>query len=156
MPSQGFRAGVGVVIAGDDGRVLVFERQHQPGAHQFPQGGLDLDEEPATGALRELHEETGLTADDVELVAEHPEWLTYELPEQHRRGRWRGQSQRWYLFRLTSSTERIDLSGHGEAPEFRGWSWMTFDEIVEGTIEFRRGVYRRLQEEFEMQVAPSR
>ena len=52
MPSQFFRANVGVVVAREDGRVLVLERSDRPGQWQFPQGGMLVDEDPvdASGA----------------------------------------------------------------------------------------------------------
>ena len=49
---------------------------------QMPQGGIDEGEEPYAAALRELHEETNVSS--TSLIAEAPDWLTYELP---RRGR---------------------------------------------------------------------
>ena len=78
--AQTFRANVGVVVADHAGRVLALSRAGRPGAWQLPQGGLDMGEEPEAAAWRELEEETGLDAEQVELVAEHPRWLTYELP----------------------------------------------------------------------------
>ena len=47
------------------GSVLVARRaeaQHLPGTWEFPGGKIDSGEEPADAALRELREETGLTA----------------------------------------------------------------------------------------------
>ncbi|MEI5579484.1 NUDIX domain-containing protein, partial [Streptomyces brasiliscabiei] len=44
---------------------------------QMPQGGLLPKEDPKAGALRELREETGVR--HVEVIAEAPDWLTYEL-----------------------------------------------------------------------------
>ncbi|MBK8542069.1 MAG: NUDIX domain-containing protein [Ardenticatenia bacterium] len=40
--------------------------------------------------MRELAEETGLTADDVTIVAEFPEWLAYELPWSTGARKWAG------------------------------------------------------------------
>jgi 8-oxo-dGTP diphosphatase len=50
-----------------DGLVLVARRgdgQHLPGAWEFPGGKIADGEEPAEAVLRELREETGLTAAD--------------------------------------------------------------------------------------------
>ena len=53
----------------------------QPGAAwQMPQGGIDRGEAPRDAALRELVEETGIPAEAVEVVAETPDWITYDLP----------------------------------------------------------------------------
>ena len=46
---------------------------------QMPQGGIDVGEGTRAAALRELEEETGVRS--VEVVAEAPRWLSYDLPE---------------------------------------------------------------------------
>ncbi len=47
----------------DDGRVLIVKRAADPGYGEWtiPGGHLELGEQPAVGAARELHEETGLS-----------------------------------------------------------------------------------------------
>jgi 8-oxo-dGTP diphosphatase len=51
------------------GLILVARRagsQHLAGAWEFPGGKIEPDEEPAAAALRELREETGLSASSAE------------------------------------------------------------------------------------------
>ena len=59
-------------------------------------------------ALRELEEETGVTS--VELLAEAPGWLSYDLPEEllgiALKGRYRGQRQKWFAMRFTGERRR--------------------------------------------------
>ena len=137
---QFFRANVGLAVIDGAGRVLALERREQPGSWQLPQGGLDGGEEPAAAAWRELAEETGLTADDVELVAELDEWLAYELPTEMRSAKTgRGQVQRWFAFRLR---REVELRGDGK--EAAGFAWMTMEAITEKVIEFRRPIYRKV------------
>lgn len=144
MPtSQHFRANVGVIIRRHDGQVLAFARRNRPEAWQFPQGGLDVGEEPWEGALRELEEETAIRADQVRRVAEYPEWLAYEWPEVLRHDRTdgrRGQVQRWFLCAPTD-TMRIDLSGSDEFEDSRYWD---LEELVAAVHPMRGAVYRRL------------
>jgi len=143
--TQTFRASVGVVVIDSDGMVLAFERADEPGQWQLPQGGLGFDEEPLAAARRELWEETGLGDDEVRLLAEHPEWLVYELPRYSSK-HGRGQAQKWFLFELTMATT-IDLQ-RAQSDEFQDWKWTTLEGLRDETIEFRRGVYSRLLEHF--------
>lgn len=58
-----------VLRPGDGGglEILLIERGHEPfaGRHALPGGFLEMEEEPATGAARELQEETGLAGLDL-------------------------------------------------------------------------------------------
>ena len=146
LPAQYFRAGVGAVIMNSRGLILVLERADIPGAWQLPQGGLDAAEEPLQAVHREVAEETGITAGDLELLGSCPEPLAYELPAAVRTGRTgRGQVQYWFLFRFHGLDTTIDVQGGGE---FRAWQWMEFDVLLQTAKEFRRPIYRRLREQF--------
>jgi putative (di)nucleoside polyphosphate hydrolase len=146
-----FRAGVGLVVTNARGAVLAIERSDRPGAWQLPQGGIERDEAASAAAYRELREETGLGRRDVELLAEHPLWLGYELPRAHRSKKTgRGQVQRWFLFRLRAADEKIRLPKRGEA---RAWRWFSFSNLVEGAVDFRRGVYAELRTKFSPLIA---
>ena len=75
------------------------ERQNFKGSWQWPQGGIDSGETPREAAWRELREETGLSENEVELVAESHFWLTYEVPRNKPTFfGYRGQAQKWFLF----------------------------------------------------------
>ena len=59
---------IGVLPLFDDGTVpLVGQMRYSIGAYswEIPEGGAPLDEDPRDGAVRELHEETGLAAADL-------------------------------------------------------------------------------------------
>jgi len=141
---QYFRAAAGAVVQGPDGRVLAFERTGEPGAWQFPQGGLECAETPEEAVRRELLEETGIPTEAVEMVESYPEWLAYELPEPLRNGKkGRGQVLKWYRFQFLGTESDIDLEG-AWANEFRAWKWTTIRQLAEETVPFRRAIYRRL------------
>ncbi|MDX1477774.1 MAG: RNA pyrophosphohydrolase [Saprospiraceae bacterium] len=143
--TQTFRAGVGLLIQHEDGRLLAYERLDHPDSWQFPQGGIDDEEEPLEAAYRELHEETGLNEWQV-ARPQHPPVLTvYELPRGYRSVKTgRGQAQYWFLFRFTGTDKDISL---GDGKEFSKWAWMTIDEVIQKTVGFRKRVYRQLQEQ---------
>jgi putative (di)nucleoside polyphosphate hydrolase len=144
--SATFRAGVGMVVLDPAGRVLILERDDHPGSWQFPQGGIEADEDPPIAMWRELAEEVGLTPHEVELVAELPEWLGYELPEELRSAKTgRGQVHRWFVLRSLSGEPRVDLGGPDRA-EFRAHRWIAMSEAVEAVVSFRQPVYRHLAE----------
>ncbi len=146
-PSQYFRAGAGALIINSTGQILILERSDIPGSWQLPQGGLDEEEEPYPAVIREVEEETGITAGELQFVARHPEPLAYELPPQARRKKTgRGQVIYFFLFRFIGDENRLDLS---HSKEFRNWRWTTARGMVELAVEFRAGVYRCLVEQFD-------
>ena len=75
-------AGLLLVRDGADGPEVLLQHRaewsHHGGTWGTPGGALHADEEPAAGALREVHEELGLGADDVVLgarsVDDHGGW----------------------------------------------------------------------------------
>jgi len=107
---------------------------------------VDKGEDPRDAALRELREETGVTADLVEVVAETDGWLPYDLPHdivpKIWKGRYRGQEQKWFLLRFTGRDDQIDIQT--EHPEFTRWKWQEPAQLVEEIVPFKREVYERV------------
>lgn len=145
-PSKYFRAGAGAVIADGRGRVLALERADIHGAWQFPQGGLEDGEKPLDAVFREIEEETGITRDALKLVAQYPDPLAYELPvaaQSLKTGM--GQVQFWFLFKTKAPSFDIRLPTHGE---FRSASWLPFDRVLSGVVNFKKPIYRKLRSYF--------
>jgi putative (di)nucleoside polyphosphate hydrolase len=139
-----------------DGQVLVGQRLDSTlEAWQMPQGGIDKGEEPFDAAVRELWEETGIPAELVELIAEAPDWLNYDLPEeligQIWKGKWRGQRQRWFLFRFLGEDSDVDIAT--AEPEFRAWRWAEPAELPDLIVGFKRELYQQVLAAFAKPLA---
>ena len=146
-----YRRGVGVMLLNRGGKVFVGARiDNTDEAWQMPQGGIDEGEEPWATALRELEEETGIAPHLVERIAECPERLKYELPEELRGklwgGKWKGQDQDWYLARFLGTDADVNIATR--RPEFREWKWIAPEELPELIVPFKRELYRQLLREF--------
>lgn len=155
MTDLSYRPNVGAALFNRDGLVFVARRANfqnaegAAGGWQLPQGGIDADENPRDAVLRELAEEIG--TDRAEIVGEHPDWLTYDLPAgligKALHGRWRGQRQRWFALRFTGADTdiRLDLDPH---PEFDAWRWADLREIPALAVDFKRPIYEILAASF--------
>lgn len=155
IASLPYRPCAGVMLLNRDGRVFVGQRLDSTlEAWQMPQGGIDPGEDALEAAFRELWEETGVARQHAELVAEAPEELQYDLPEdligKVWKGKWRGQRQRWFLFRFLGQDSDIDIVT--EHPEFRAWRWAHPAELPELIVPFKRALYERLLEVFAPQL----
>ena len=145
-----YRPCAGVVLMNRAGLVFAGQRIDMPGAWQMPQGGIDGDETPREAALRELVEETGVPTHLVEVVAETPGWVYYDLPPELLgkvwKGRFGGQRQKWLLLRFLG--EDGDIRIGTEHPEFDRWQWMPADALLENIVPFKRQVYAEVLEAF--------
>ncbi|MFZ4407734.1 MAG: RNA pyrophosphohydrolase [Paracraurococcus sp.] len=150
-----YRPCVGAVLFNPQGRVLVARRANFPNAEgaaggwQLPQGGIDGAEDPRVAIFRELEEEIGTAR--AEIIGEHPDWLTYDLPPEligrALHGRFKGQRQRWFALRFLGEDAdiRLDLDPH---PEFDAWRWAPLAELPGLAVEFKRPIYEVLARDF--------
>ena len=147
MDSNEYRRGVGVMLLNANRQVWVGRRiDRTDEAWQMPQGGIDEGEEPWATALRELEEETGIAPHLVERIADCPERLRYDLPEELRarlwRGKWKGQEQDWFLCRFLGQESDVNIAtSHAE---FDAWKWVAPEELPDLIVPFKRDLYRRL------------
>lgn len=163
---RGYRPGVGIMVLNWAGQVWIGRRADSPGEPegrgswwQMPQGGIDEHEDTREAALRELREETGIRA--VEVLAETPGWLYYDLPPhlvgEAWGGRWGGQRQKWFLMRFRGTDEEVSIAPpDGHKKEFDTWRWASVSELIELIVPFKREVYRAVVAEFAPLVHPAR
>lgn len=156
-----YRPCVGVMILNSNGLVWAGRRipdgnseyDGSPQLWQMPQGGIDKGEDPLDAAYRELYEETGIRT--VTLLAEARDWINYDLPPQligiGLKGKFRGQTQRWFAFRFEGDEGEIAINpppgGHG--PEFDAWEWKPMQELPRLIVPFKRAVYDQVVAEFQ-------
>jgi putative (di)nucleoside polyphosphate hydrolase len=140
---DGFRANVGIVLMGASGQLFLGRRTGGKG-WQFPQGGMRHGESAEESLFRELHEEVGLNAGDVQLLGSTERWLRYRLPSRYVRHGQRplcvGQKQRWFLLRLAADEGDIHFDATAE-PEFDRFRWVDYWQPVKEVIYFKRPVY---------------
>lgn len=149
-----YRPCVGVVLFNAEGKVWLGKRkwnhdpEHREPQHlwQWPQGGIDKGEDPLVAAKRELFEETNVSS--VTLLGEVPDWLNYDLQKEMLgvalKGKYRGQTQRWFAFRFAGDDSEIDVisPGNGAHPaEFSEWRWADIHEAPDLVVPFKRPVY---------------
>jgi putative (di)nucleoside polyphosphate hydrolase len=153
-----YRPCVGIALLNRAGLVFIGRRrggpEHVDATHswQMPQGGVDPGEDTYQAALRELYEETSVRS--VERLGEVKEWLTYDIPAdiigQAWKGRFRGQTQKWYALRFTGQDSEINTTHppDGHKPEFVDWRWEPMSNLPALIIPFKRNVYERVVAEF--------
>ena len=126
-----YRPCVGVMVINAKGQIFAGQRKDSDSpAWQMPQGGI--------------------TEDKVDLIAKTHHWITYDLPPELLgkvwNGKYRGQRQKWFLFRFTGQDSDIDIAtAH---PEFSRWKWVTADEMVDAIVPFKREVYEQAVDAF--------
>lgn len=151
-----YRPCVGVMLLNAEGLVWIgrrFDKQNDEGkGHwwQMPQGGIDKGEDPKLAAVRELREETSVVSATV--IAESSDWYNYDLPAhligKSWKGRYRGQTQKWFALRFHGDESEINLTPPGHSQEFDKWRWAPMTEILDLIVPFKRQVYEQVIADF--------
>ena len=163
-----YRRNVGAAVFNREGHVFLGRRKKRRGGMelvaghewQMPQGGIDGGESPLEAARRELFEETNIS--HVSLLAEAPDWLSYDLPPEALAGRWkgryRGQTQKWFAFRFEGEDGEIDIDRPGGGafdPEFEAWRWAPLATLPALVVPFKRPVYQAVVAAFKDLARPA-
>ena len=118
--------------------IFIAQRNDLRDIWQFPQGGIDEGEEVQEALFRELEEEIG--TNKAEIIAEYPEWISYDFPEKisKKMKPYKGQTQRYFLLKLNKNAT-IDLAT--QHPEFDDYKFVNVDKVLGITAHFKKPVY---------------
>lgn len=112
---------------------------------QFPQGGIDSGESPKEALFRELKEEIG--TNEIEVIAEHPEWFSYDFPLKSS-GKiypFDGQRQKYFLVKLKKNSS---INIQTDSPEFRDFKFIECKDILKNIGNMKRKIYKNVLDYF--------
>ena len=148
----GYRLNVAMIVLNEDNKVLFCKRRNTEN-WQFPQGGVDENENIESAMFRELNEEVGLEKDNVEIKAVSQNLIYYDIPKSIRSrvlgGKFKGQAQKYFLLKLISGD--VDLNREN-TPEFDEYSWVHFWYPLNQVVDFKKEAYRSALIEFKNQI----
>ena len=105
---------------------------------------------PNATTMPRIREEIGVLHNKVKIISQYPAWLSYNLPEdlisKVWNGKYRGQSQKWFLMRFLGVDKDINIAT--ENPEFMAWKWVTPESLIDLIVPFKRDVYKQIIEGF--------
>ena len=143
IDKDGYRKNIGIILCNSKNELLICKRLKED-SWQFPQGGFEKNESSENAMFRELFEEIGLQKNDISILGKTKKWLKYDLPKKYQRKTNNqlciGQKQIWFLLRLISNDQRINLC-KSKKPEFDGWEWVSEKKPLEIVISFKKNVY---------------
>ena len=142
---EGYRPNVAMVDLNSKNKVLICRRTNTK-TWQFPQGGVDDNENLEKAMYRELLEEVGLRKDDVQYIGESDDTIIYDIPKTIRSkvlgGKFKGQEQKWFLLRIKNDDHEIRLD-YEAFPEFDTFEWVSFWQPIDRIVDFKREAYRK-------------
>ncbi len=146
-----YRPCAGIMLINPERHVFVGQRIDSTlDAWQMPQGGIDPGEDAQAAAIRELGEETGIGAHLVEVITRSVGAHVYDLPAHMLgtiwKGRYRGQSQTWFLMQFLGQDSDVNIAT--EHPEFERWQWVAPHRLVDLIVPFKKELYANVIAEF--------
>jgi putative (di)nucleoside polyphosphate hydrolase len=140
-----YRPNVAMIIVSnnypDKKEIFLAHRNDLADVWQFPQGGIDEGEEVREALFRELEEEIG--TDEVEVISEYPEWISYDFPAKIAKSMkpFIGQKQKYFLVKLKKSAKINIQTAH---PEFSDYKFVGVDEVLSLSASFKKEVYKKV------------
>ncbi|MFT7003762.1 MAG: putative (di)nucleoside polyphosphate hydrolase [Sulfurimonas sp.] len=149
MKNNLYRPNVAMIIVSNNypkvKEIFIAQRNDLTDIWQFPQGGIDEGEEVLEALFRELEEEIG--TDKVNIVAEYPEWISYDFPSKIAKNMkpYKGQIQKYFLVKLKKSAE---ININTAIPEFSDYKFVGVDEALNLSASFKQTVYKTVIKHF--------
>ena len=144
-----YRKNVGIIVC-RKGKVLLCARADQKDLQwQFPQGGIEKNEDIIEAAKRELFEETGISS--VEFKAKMPTSLRYDFPKgdkRHYYAPYSGQEQTWIMFDFLGQDSEINFFINPDEIEFKAFEWVDISEAPKRIVAFKKDVYQKVADYF--------
>ena len=154
ISSLPYRLGVGLVIINNQSEIFTGRRLDNTKAWQMPQGGIDDNEIPLEAAYREMGEETGIKKCKVALLKQSKLWYRYDLPQEIQGkfwgGKFRGQSQKWFLFKFIGIDSDINIET--KDPEFSDWRWSKKTDMLDSIVPFKKSLYQSVLKDFDLDI----
>ena len=148
----GYRLNVAMIVLNKDNKVLFCKRRNTEN-WQFPQGGVDDNENIESAMFRELNEEVGLEKENVAIKAVSQNLIYYDIPKNIRSrvlgGKFRGQAQKYFLLKLISGDVDLNIEN---TPEFDKHSWVPFWYPLNQVVDFKKEAYRSALIELKNQI----
>ena len=145
IKKDSYRPNVAMIIVSDKypakKEIFIAQRNDLLDIWQFPQGGIDNGEEVKEALFREMQEEIGTAS--AEIVAEYPEWISYDFPDKiaKKMKPYKGQVQRYFLMKLNANAViKLDT----EHPEFIDHKFVSVEEVLGHTAHFKKPVYEQV------------
>ncbi len=141
-----YKENVAAILRRANGDILICERLKEPGAWQFPQGGVDDGETLEEALRREVMEEIGVEPSQYRV-------LCFKGPYRYLFGGGRtkkgfhGKEQHYFLCEFAGADSSINLAtAH---PEFREFRWIAPNSFRIGWLpDMKRLVYRSVLRDF--------
>ena len=148
----GYRLNVAMIVLNKDNKVLFCKRRNTEN-WQFPQGGVDENENIESAMFWELNEEVGLEKDNDEIKAVSQNLIYYDIPKNIRSrvlgGKFKGQAQKYFLLKLISGDVDLNIEN---TPEFDKHSWVPFWYPLNQVVDFKKEAYRSALIELKNQI----
>ena len=147
-----YRPNVAALMVNKGGYLLVCERLLNPGAWQFPQGGVSEGESLEAAIVREVEEEIGLEPKDYKVESSKGVYR-YDYPPEAQKNKpshkvdFVGQEQTYFLCQLNEGIAELNLMQ--EPREFRAAKWIRPNEFELGWLpDFKKQTYQKVMRDF--------